>query len=167
MVAENAMRLAWETRQDVDLLDGQEKSTSGRLADLEGRIVASLGRIEMRLGIVEKKPSRPEMLAVVTPSQRPISYHELPDAMAAALPQVEARANAAWWMHFAEGLQTVFREGIQKGAIGTIAAIIVAGALLVAGYFFRDCAHAVVKTGTSNEVPVLSTRNFCHAHKIL
>jgi len=148
VVAENAVRLAWETRQDVDLLDGQVKSTSGRLADLEGRIVRSLGRIEQRLGIIERKPSKPE-IAAITPSDRPISYHDLPNALAA----VERRQAVAWWMRLIDGLKSVFREGLRKGAATAVAALIAAGALLAAGYFLRDCAHAIIKTGTSNAVP--------------
>jgi len=149
VVAENAMRMAWEAKGDVGLLDGQVKSTAGRLIDLEGRIVTSLGRIEQRLGIVEKKPSRPEMSAVVVPSERPISYHDLPNAIA----EVERRRAVAWWMGLIDGIKGVFREGLRKGAALAVAALVVAGLLLAAGYFLRDCAHAVVKTGTSTDVP--------------
>ena len=154
LVAENAMRLAWEARQDVDLLNGEVKNTSSRLTDLEGRIMRSLGRIEQRLGIVERKPSRPEMQAVVvTPSQRPISYHDLPNALAEALPEIERRQTVAWWMGLIDGMKTAFREGLRKGAASAVAAIVVAGLLLGAGYFARDCSHAVVKTGNSSAVP--------------
>ena len=154
VVAENAMRLAWEARRDVDLLNGEVRNTSSRLTDLEGRIMRSLGRIEDRLGIVEKKPSRPEMPAVMaTPSQRPISYHDLPNAIAEALPEVERRQAAAWWLGLIDGIKGALREGFRKGAASAVAAVIVAGCLFAVGYFIRDCAHAVVKTGTSNAVP--------------
>jgi hypothetical protein len=154
VVAENALRLAFETRSDVELLNGQVKSTSGRLTDLEGRIMGSLGRIEQRLGTVEKKPSRPEMPAVVvTPSQRPISYHELPEAMVRVMPEVERRQAAAWWLGVIDGVKKVARDGLRKGAALTVAAIVLSAALLVCGYFIRDCAHVVVKTGNSNAVP--------------
>jgi hypothetical protein len=154
VVAENAMRLAFETRADVSLLNDQVKSASVRLTDLEVSIMKSLVRIEHRLGIVEKKPSRPEMPAViVTPSQRPISYHDLPNAIAEVLPEVERRQSEAWWLGVIDGTKSVFREGIRKGAASAVAALVVAGCLLAAGYFIRDCAHALVKTGTSNAVP--------------
>jgi hypothetical protein len=154
LVAENAMRMAWEAKGDVDFLNAEVRSTSSRLTDLEGRIMSSLGRIEQRLGIVEKRPTKPEIpAAVTTPSQRPISYHDLPDAITKVLPEVERRQSAAWWLGLIEGLKSAFREGLRKGAAGAVGALVVAGALLVAGYFIRDCSHAVVKTGTSNAVP--------------
>jgi hypothetical protein len=148
------MRLAWETSVDVGLLNKQVQGTSGRLIDLETQIMLSLSRIEKRLGTVERKPSRPEMPAVVlTPSQRPISYHELPDAVAKVLPEVERRQTVAWWMGLIDGMKGVFRDGIKKGAAGAVAVLVISGALLAAGYFIRDCTHALVKTGTSSEVP--------------
>jgi hypothetical protein len=158
LVAENAMRLAWEARQDVNLLSGEVKNTSARLLDLEGRIISSLGRIEQRLGIVERKPikseSRPEHAAVViTSSQRPISYHELPDAIAKVMPEIERRQAVAWWMGVIDGFKNAFREGLRKGAAGAVAALVLAGLLLAAGYFLRDCAHSIVKTGNSSAVP--------------
>jgi len=151
VVAENAMRLAWEVDQNVALLAGQVSSTSGRLIDLEGRIVTSLARIERRLGIVEKKPN----VVLTTPSERPISYHDLPNAIAEVLPEIERRQTVAWWMGLIDGFKAAFRDGLRKGAASAVAALVISGALLAAGYFLRDCAHAVVKTGTSNEVPKL------------
>ena len=151
VVAENAMRLAWGTQIDVTLLNEQVKSTSGRLMDLEGRIMGSLGRIEHRLGIVERKPSSPMISS--NPSQRPVSYHDLSEALAKALPEVERRQTVAWWMGLIDGFKNAFREGLKKGAAGAVAALVVAGLLLAAGYFLRDCAHAVVKTGNSNAIP--------------
>ena len=154
LVAENAIRLAFKASSDVGLLDHEVRSVSGRLTDLESRIMASLGRIEKRLGTVERKPSKPEMAAVtLTPSQRPISYHDLPDALVQVLPAVERRQSAAWWMGVIDGIKGAFREGLKKGAASAVAALVVAGALLAAGYFLHDCAHAIVKTGTSSEVP--------------
>ena len=154
LVAENAMRLAWETSVDVGLLNKQVQGTSSRLTDLEAQIMRSLCRIETRLGIVERKPSKPEMSAVViTPSQRPISYHDLPDAITKVLPEIERRQNVAWWMGFIDGVKNAFRDGLKKGAAGAVAALVISGGLLAAGYFLRDCSHAILKTGVSNAVP--------------
>jgi len=150
VVAEHAMRLAWETSVDVSLLNQQLQRTSGAVTDLEAQIIKSLYRIEQRLGIVERKPSRPEMPAVViTSSDRPISYHDLPEAIA----EVERKQVVAWWMALIDGMKGVFRDGIKKGAAGAVAVLVISGALLAAGYFIRDCTHALVKTGTSNTMP--------------
>jgi hypothetical protein len=150
VVAENAMRLAWETGVNTGLLNKQVQSVSGRLTDLESSILRSLSRIETRLGIVEKKPIE---VTSLTPSQRPISYHELPDAVAKVLPEVERRQAVAWWMALIDGFKGAFREGLRKGAASAVAAVVISGCLLAVGYFLRDCSHAIVRTGTSNAVP--------------
>jgi len=168
VVAEHAMRLAWEVKGDQDLMSGEVKNLANRFTDLEVMIMKSLTRIETRLGTVEKRPAVPPeakisygtlkaaigaATAPATPSQRPVSYHDLPDAIAQAMPEVERRQQVAWWMGFIEGGRRVIRNGLKKGAENALAAIIFTLAVLAVGYFLRDISQAIVKQGQSHEVP--------------
>jgi|SRR5271168_173510 len=186
VVAEAAMRLAWQVEKqlgetdrdiekvnrgledmgvrvgkdiqvlsrDIELNNLEVKRQSARIDLLEGRIIASLGRIEHRLGLVEKKAPEPP---ITTPelqgSMRPISYHELPNALAEVLPELERRQSVAWWMGFIDGMKDAFRRGVKKGAVSAVAALVVAAALLAAGYAIRDCSHAIVHQGQTREIP--------------
>lgn len=174
MVAESALRLAWKVEKDLDesnkileRLDGrvddldqgltltnhQVRLVNARVDNLEGRIMASLGRIENRLGIIEKVPpavsTDPELPQ--NTSDRPISYHDLPNAIEA----VERQRNATFWLGLVDAFKGVFREGLRKGAASAVAALVVAAALLAAGYAIRDCTHAIVHQGQSPEIPKL------------
>jgi hypothetical protein len=172
VVAEAAMRLAWKVEKDLGELDNrvadidkglgftnhQVRLVNARIDNLEGRIIASLGRIEIRLGTVEQKAPDPPITQPELPagsSQRPISYHELPDAIAAVMPEVERRQNVAWWMGFIDGMKDAFRRGVKRGAASAVAALVVAAALLAAGYAIRDCTHAIVHQGQNPEIPKL------------
>ena len=174
VVAESALRLAWKVEKDlgesdkvleklngrVDDLDQgltltnhQVRLVNARVDNLEGRIMASLGRIEERLGTVERVPpavpTDPELPQ--TTSDRPISYHDLPNAIEA----VERQRSANFWLGLVYAFKGVFREGLRKGAATAVAALVVAGALLAAGYAIRDCTHAIVHQGQSPEIPKL------------
>ena len=130
VVAESALRLAWKVEKDlgesdkilerlhgrVDDLDQgltltnhQVRLVNARVDNLEGRIMASLGRIENRLGIIEKVPpavsTDPELPQ--NTSDRPISYHDLPNAIEA----VERQRNATFWL----GLVDAFKRRLSRG----------------------------------------------------
>lgn len=174
VVAESALRLAWKVEKDlgesdkilgrlhgrVDDLDQgltltnhQVRLVNARVDNLEGRIMASLGRIEDRLGIIEKVPpavsTDPELPQ--NTSDRPISYHDLPNAIEA----FDRQQKANFWLGLIDAFKSVFREGLRKGAATAVAALVVAGALLAAGYAIRDCTHAIVHQGQSPEIPKL------------
>ena len=174
VVAESALRLAWKVEKDLDesgkilerlhgrvddldqgltLTNHQVRLVNARVDNLEGRIMASLGRIEERLGTVERVPpavpTDPELPQ--TTSDRPISYHDLPNAIEA----VERQRSANFWLGLVDAFKGVFREGLRKGAATAVAALVVAGALLAAGYAIRDCTHAIVHQGQSPEIPKL------------
>jgi hypothetical protein len=175
VVAERALRLAWTVSQDqVDSREelrrvgsrvehlvnafGGVKSELGEVKDkvhglgLEsderhGQTMGAFARLFERLGIVEKaKADRAEL---PSGSLRPISYHDLPDAIA----KVEAKQSDERWLGVRDFLTSTFKEGIKRGAVITVASIVAAVAIFAAGMAYRDCAHAVVKTGTSNEIP--------------
>ena len=174
VVAETALRIAWKVEKKLGETDGvieklqgrvdgidhglaitnhQVKLVGARVDNLEGRIMASLGRIEERLGTVERVPpavpTDPELPQ--TTSDRPISYHDLPNAIEA----VERQRSANFWLGLVDAFKGVFREGLRKGAATAVAALVVAGALLAAGYAIRDCTHAIVHQGQSPEIPKL------------
>jgi hypothetical protein len=168
VVAESAMWLAWKVERDLGELDNrvsdvdkaltftnhQVRLVNARVDNLEGRIIASLSRIEVRLGTVEKRPpvevvTEPELPQ--TESDRPISYHDLPNAIEA----VERQRSATFWLGLVDAFKGVFREGLRKGAASAVAALVVAAALLAAGYAIRDCSHAIVHQGQSPEIPKL------------
>ncbi|HKN11157.1 MAG TPA: hypothetical protein VJ376_17005, partial [Pseudomonadota bacterium] len=112
-----------------------------------GQMMGAFARLFDRLGIVEKaKADRAEL---PSGSLRPISYHDLPDAIA----KVEAKQSDERWLGVRDFIASTFKEGVRRGAVITVASIVAAIAIFAAGMTYRDCAHAVVKTGTSNEIP--------------